>query len=58
MKETCHTTCYDQDSDFPTFSSNKTLQEFHMACFVHDKQKDDGCTYMDFQGYVDENKPE
>ena len=57
MKETCRIPCADQDSVFPTFSNNKSQEEFHIACFVNDKQKEDGCTYMDFQGCVDENDP-
>ena len=55
MKETCFIPCADDESDFPIFSSNKSQEEFHIARFVNDKQKDDGCTYMDFQVYVDDN---
>ena len=55
VKETCCIPCADEESDFPIFSNNKSQEEFHIACFVNDKQKDDGCTYMDFQGYVDVN---
>jgi hypothetical protein len=39
MKETCCIACDNQDSDFSTFSSNKAQQAFHIACFVHEKQK-------------------
>jgi hypothetical protein len=55
VKETCCIPCADEESDFPIFSNNKSQEEFHIACYVNDKQKDDGCTYMDFQGYVDVN---
>jgi len=55
MKETCRIPFADEDSDFSIFSNNKSQEEFHIACFVNDKQKEDGCTNMDFQGYLDDN---
>ena len=42
MKETYRIPCADEDSDFPTFSNNKSQEEFCISCFVNDTQKEDG----------------
>jgi hypothetical protein len=41
------------EQDYPRFSSDFSKEEHLKACFVHEKQKDNGCTFSDFNNFMD-----
>ena len=55
VKWTCTLTTKEMHSTYPMFECSRSQDNCPNACYVHDKQHDDGCTYTDFQEFLDCN---
>ncbi len=52
LNEKCILTDIVTHSSYPMFKNITSQDVFPNACYVHDKQHEDGCTYTDFQDFL------